>query len=87
MGQTQKVEVTRKCDVCGHSVVLIQGQITPEQLEASAGWYVVSREHVIGVDQLMPIAKLACTKACVRQLLNGDYLELPAQFREQEKAN
>jgi hypothetical protein len=82
MGQSQEVKVTRKCDVCGHSIILIQGQITPEELVASSGWFVVSREHVIGVDQLMPIAKLACTKACVRQLLNGDYLELPEQYRE-----
>lgn len=80
MGQTQKVEVTRTCDVCGRKVVLIQGQVTPEALAESAGWYVLSCEHLIGVDQLMPIAKLACTKACVRQLLNSDALELPKEM-------
>lgn len=79
MGQTQEVKVTRTCDSCGHSITLIQGRITSEELAASVGWYVVTKEHVIGVDQLMPIAKLACSSGCVLNLLSSGALELPTE--------
>ena len=77
MGQTQKVEVTRTCDVCTKSVVLIQ-PVTHEQLTDAGGWYVISKEHLLEGDQLAPIAKLACSKGCAFELINGDALELPA---------
>lgn len=78
MGQTQKVEVTRTCDVCSTSVVLIQ-PVTHEQLADAGGWYVISKEHLLDGDQLAPIAKLACSQACALSLINGDALELPTQ--------
>jgi hypothetical protein len=77
MGQTQKVEVTRACDTCSKSVVLIQGELSHEDLTASAGWYVVVKEHLLEGDQLAPISKLACSKPCAIALLNSDALELP----------
>jgi hypothetical protein len=82
MGQTQKVEVTRTCDACSRSVTLIQGHVTQEELAASAGWIVLSKEHLIGVDQLMPIAKLACKTQCALRLLENYALELPKHLTE-----
>jgi len=77
VGQTQKVEVTRACDTCSKAIILIQGEVTHDQLTESAGWFTVVKEHLLEGDQLAPIAKLACSNPCAIALINSDALELP----------
>ena len=76
MAQTQVVTVTRTCDSCGKEVVLTQGKVTHEELVACSGWFVISCEHLVAGDQLLPIAKLACSKPCALYMIENNKLDV-----------
>jgi hypothetical protein len=79
MGQTSVNILTRTCDVCDKTVTLTQGSITATQLKDSTGWLVLTKEHAVGENQIMPMAKLVCSDACALVCLNTQMLDLPEE--------
>jgi hypothetical protein len=77
MGIRKETTVVRTCDVCNKSGTFVEGKVTPDQIKEFAGWFVLTCEHLIKEDQLIPIAKLACSKACALQVLHRNLLDLP----------
>lgn len=81
MGQTQEVKmtVTRTCDVCNTSKTMVQTQGEPvdaTQLAALEGWYILSKDHVVG-EGIAPIGKVACSHSCAITVLENNQLEPP----------
>ena len=76
MGQTQTVTIHRTCDNCGKSINLVQ-PVTPEQVSRAGDWFLLTQEHFIDAQTLMPVSKLVCGKDCALAMIEKDGLAIP----------
>jgi hypothetical protein len=71
MGMQKELHVTRTCDVCGNSVSFIAQKPTPEQMEASSGWFVIATEYVVKGQLCQPSQIIACSKKCAQAAIEA----------------